>query len=139
MCIINRLLQMDLLTILEDFDIIVPYTTWSSKWSLSFRFPHQNLQAPLLSLMRATCPSYLILLALNTKIIFGEQYRPRSLFKELKHGIRVDTRQFQVTGFCPRHSSDVHEPCHHLPCQESCPSLCREGVPWEKRHTCGHS
>ena len=51
---------MDVLIILEDFDIMVPYTSWSSKWSLSFGFLHQNLQAPLLSLMRSTCFSYLI-------------------------------------------------------------------------------
>jgi len=63
---------MDVLIILEGFDIIVPYTSYSSKWSLSFRFPRQNLQAPLLSLMRPTCSSYLILLALITQIILGE-------------------------------------------------------------------
>jgi hypothetical protein len=71
-CIINKLVQVDVVIIIEDFYIIVPYTAWSSKWSLSFRFSHQNLQTPLLSLILATCLSHLILLASITQIISGE-------------------------------------------------------------------
>jgi len=56
-------------------NIILPSTPGSSKWPLSLAFPHQN---PLLSPIRATCPAYLILLDLFTRIIFGEQYKSLS-------------------------------------------------------------
>jgi len=53
------------------FNIILPSMPWSSKWSLSFRFLHQN---PLLFPIHTTCPTHLIHLDLITRIVFGEQY-----------------------------------------------------------------
>jgi hypothetical protein len=56
-------------------NITVPSTPWSSKWSLSLGFPHQNPIGPLLSPIRPTRPVHLILLYLITRKIFGKQYR----------------------------------------------------------------
>jgi len=47
---------------------------WSSKWSLSLRFPFQNPYATLLAPLLPTCPTHLILLDLITRIILGEEY-----------------------------------------------------------------
>jgi len=55
-------------------NIILPFTPGSPKWSVSFRFPHQNLYTPLLSPIRATCPAHLILLDFITWKILGELY-----------------------------------------------------------------
>ena len=57
------------------FNIIFPSMPGSSKWSLSFRFPHKTLSAPLLPI-HATCPAHFILL--NHLKIFGEAYRSLS-------------------------------------------------------------
>jgi len=57
------------------FNIILPSTSGSPKWSLSFRFPHQN---PLLSPTRATCPAHLVLLDFITQTILDEEYKPIS-------------------------------------------------------------
>ena len=52
-------------------NIIVPFTTGSSEWSLSLRFPHQNpvYTSPLPH--SATCPTHLFLLNFITKPILG--------------------------------------------------------------------
>jgi len=61
------------------FNIILPSKYGSSKWSrslsLSSSFPIKTLHTPLLSPIRATCPTHLIILYLITRIIFCEEYR----------------------------------------------------------------
>jgi len=59
-------------------NIILPPTPGSLKWSLSFRFPHQNpLYASPLPI-RATCTTHLILLDFITRTILGGEYRSLS-------------------------------------------------------------
>jgi hypothetical protein len=58
---------------LTNSTIIFPFTPRSTERSLPFRFYNQNFNA-FISLMRTTCPTYLILLDLITRIIFCEAY-----------------------------------------------------------------
>ena len=59
------------------FNIILPATPVSSKCSLYLGFLHQNLCAPLLVPIRATCPAYLI--RMITQILFGEVCRSETV------------------------------------------------------------
>ena len=59
-------------------NIMLRYTPQPSKWSLSFRFPHQDPEyTSLLSPIHATCPAHLILLELIARI-FGEVHKSLS-------------------------------------------------------------
>jgi len=97
------------------FNITLPSTRGSFKWSPCLRFPH--LYAPLLSPIRAKCPCHLIFLYLITRIIFGEGCRSlisssRSFFHSsftspplitdiLRHSKRTLLSQFEQSGFTP--------------------------------------
>jgi hypothetical protein len=60
-------------------NIILSSTPESPKWSLSPRFSSTKIfYTPLLSPIRATCPTHLILLDLITQTILGEEYRSLS-------------------------------------------------------------
>jgi len=66
-------------------NIILPSMPGSSMCSLSFRFPQQPLYEPLLSTIRAACPTHPILFDLVIWIIFGEEYRSLSSFCSFHH------------------------------------------------------
>jgi hypothetical protein len=57
------------------YDPVVPSTSWSSEWSLSFGLSHQNLVHFLSSTMRASCPAHLINLEFICIMIFGDEYK----------------------------------------------------------------
>ena len=59
------------------FNVLIPSTPRSTKWSASLRSHHQNT-APLLSPTRTTCLADLILPDLITRTIVGEKYRALS-------------------------------------------------------------
>ena len=69
-----------------DFNIILPSTRRSSKWSISIRSPYPNPVSAFPAPMHATCPAYLILLDLITRIIADEENRSLSFsFCSLLH------------------------------------------------------
>ena len=59
--------------LLITFNIILPSTSKSFKWSLFLKFPHQNPHEPLSS-VRAIGPTYIIIFDLLTPLIFPEEY-----------------------------------------------------------------
>ena len=61
------------------FNIVLPSTSRSFKWSPSLRYLNQTLYALLLSPMRATCPSNLILLGLITVTLYVSANHEASL------------------------------------------------------------
>ena len=61
-----------------NFNIILPFTPGSSKWSLSFGFPNQNPACTSPLPICVTCPDPLIRLDLIILIIFVEEYRSLS-------------------------------------------------------------
>ena len=88
------------------FIIVLPSTPRSSRWSLSFRFPHQNPARA--SSLSHTCymPAQLILLYLITPIIFGEQYRSlSSLLCSFLHSL-VNSPQYSPQHLILKH----HQP-----------------------------
>ena len=74
-------------------NIILPSTSWSPQWSLSFRFPHQN-PVPTSPSIRATCPAHLILLDFITRTIFC----PAQLQKRSWWIIICDTMRRKLSG-----------------------------------------
>ena len=60
------------------FNITLPSTLRSPKFSVPFSFPDKNLVCTSHLPLRATFPAHLILLDLITQIIFGEKYRSLS-------------------------------------------------------------
>ena len=60
------------------FNIILPSTPVSFRWSLSLSFPHQNRMYTSTLPIRATCPAHLNRLDLINRIILVEEYKSLS-------------------------------------------------------------
>ena len=59
-------------------NIILPSTSWSPQWSISLRFPHQNLVHTSPFLHTCHTSAHLILLDFITRTILGKEYRSLS-------------------------------------------------------------
>ena len=100
---------------------IIPSMPGSPKWSLYLRFPNKTLYMPLLSSIRATCPTQLIPLDLINRTILGEEYRLSSSLCSFLHSPLTSSLLDQnillntlfSNNFSPRSSLNVSDQVPH--------------------------
>jgi hypothetical protein len=83
------------------FNIILPPTSRSFYWTLSFGFSHQSLICIPLLPIRAMCPAHLILLDLIILIILGEEYKlwSSSSVDVYLYKVELDLLQFCIHSY----------------------------------------